>query len=126
MKILHLIYTNGLAGAEKYLTHLLFPLKSKGFECHLLMVSGPKAGSSLVPFLQDMKEKGIPSTLMISRKRDFFQTAKKISDYLSDNNISIVHSHLLNSDILVTLVKLFYKKNIIVISTKHGYSEKIL
>jgi glycosyltransferase involved in cell wall biosynthesis len=126
MKILHLIYTNGIAGAEKYLMHLLPPLKERGIECHLMIVCYPGFESSLKDYCAAMRNAGIPASLIITRKTGFYKAARRINEYLEDNRITYLHSHLLNSDVLATMVKVFFNKNIVIISTKHGYKESIL
>ncbi|MEJ7626501.1 MAG: glycosyltransferase family 4 protein [Ferruginibacter sp.] len=126
MKILHLIYTNGIAGAEKYLKHLLPPLKNQGIECHLIMVCAPGFESPLKIYCSQLQGSGIPSTLEISTRQGFFNTARKIALYLKKHNISYLHSHLLNSDVLATIVKNIFFRNLVIISTKHGYKESVL
>lgn len=127
MKILHLIYTNGIAGAEKYLSHLLTSLKEHGIECHLIIVCAPGFEIPLQNYCDELKKAGVPTTLFISNRRaSLLITSYKIGKYLRENNISYIHSHLLNSDVFATLVKVFYNKSVIIISTKHGYKESIL
>lgn len=126
MKILHLIYTNGIAGAEKYLKHLLPPLHDHGIECHLIMVCAPGFESALEKYCAETRETGIPASLIISTRNGFIKTAQSISAYLTKNDIHYIHSHLLNSDVLATIVKLLFKRSVVIISTKHGYKESIL
>ena len=45
MKILHLICTNGIAGAEKHLNYLLPGMAAYNYECHLIIVH-PALGTS--------------------------------------------------------------------------------
>lgn len=125
MKILHLIYTNGVAGAEKYLVHLLPPMRKLGFNCHLVIVCAPGAEGNLKNYCNILLEKQVPVKLIITSRNFFFNTARSINNYLKEQNIKIIHSHLLNSDLLATMVKVFFNKDIILISTKHGYKESI-
>ena len=126
MKILHLIYTHGIAGAEKYLRHLLPPLKNENTESHLILVCPPGFEKKLQDYCADMRECGIPSTTLVYSKNGFFAAAKKIAAYTKANDISYLHSHLVNSDILAILVKFLYNHKLTLISTKHGYSEYVL
>lgn len=127
LKILHLIYTNGIAGAEKYLMYLLPPLKEQhGIECHLIMVCAPGFEAPLEKYCIESNESGIPTTLFISSRRNIFTMAYKIGQYLKKNQIIYIHSHLLNSDVVATVIKVIYNKSVRIISTKHGYKESIL
>lgn len=126
MKVLHLIYTHGVAGAEKYLQHLLPPLHQYNIESHLILVSPKEYTDKLAAYCLNMTEKGIPVTVITGNKSSFIKTAKKIDSYTRQHNITYLHSHLINSDVLAILVKKFYNRNITLISTKHGYNEKIL
>lgn len=125
MKILYLIYTNGVAGAEKYLLHLLPSLREKGFDCHIIIVCAPGSEIFLEKYLEELKAKDIPATLIISRRRGFLGTARTVYRYLQRQKINILHSHLINSDVLATLVKLIFYPQLVIISTKHGYREHI-
>jgi glycosyltransferase involved in cell wall biosynthesis len=69
---------------------------------------------------------GISTTLIVANRLSIVVTAKKIYDYLKINDISIVHSHLLNSDLIAAILKMLFYPKLILISTKHGYQEKIL
>lgn len=126
MKILHLIYTHGIAGAEKYLKHLLPPLKEYDVECHLILVAPAPFYSKLAPYIAEMETLGISAQVLQYSKKDFFKAAKKIAAYTKQHNINFLHSHLVNSDVLAILTKKLYNKKLTLISTKHGYSEDIL
>ena len=126
MKILHLIYTNGVAGAEKYLINLLPSLGEFGYEAHLLIVCNPDTKDKLADYVEDVKKLGIPVKLLTSRRRHYLHCARNISTYMKENDISVIHSHLMNSDMIASLVKMFFMPGVQIISTKHGYSEDIL
>ncbi len=125
MRILHLIYTNGIAGAEKYLLHLLPGLAANGIECHLVVVCSGQAKPKLKKFFGELNEHGIPVNFIESRKVAFFFAAMKVLKYLRKNKIRFIHSHLLNSDVIATIAG-YFSPNTKIISTKHGYSELIL
>lgn len=126
MKIAQLIYTNGIAGAEKYLMHLLPPLKQYEIDCHLILICSAGAQKQLSTYCERMNQAGIPATLFVTSRIGFLQTAGKINRYLKTHNIHYLHSHLLNTDVLATLVKFCFNRKILLISTKHGYQESIL
>jgi len=127
LRILHLLYTQGVAGAEKHLLDLLPELKKHDIDCQLLCISSPKATTSIKEYCDQMSKKGIKTTLLIAKsKLSFLSAAKQISVYLKSNQIHIVHSHLFNADLITVLVKKIYIQTLTILSTKHGYEEKYL
>jgi glycosyltransferase involved in cell wall biosynthesis len=127
LKILHLIYSSGIYGAEKYLHTLLPELKNYDIDCELLFICQKKSIPSLQEYCNEMNEKGIKTTLLpITSQMSFLLTARIIFRYLKANNIQIVHSHLFSADFIAVLIKKLYFKKLIILSTKHGYEEKYL
>ena len=126
MKILHLIYTNGVSGAEKHLLNLLPGLKLKGIDCHLIIVCPPAFYKNLKDFAQEFIENNIPTEVIASKKNLSFKTLQLINRYLNRHNIPILHSHLVRSDIMAALIKEFFNRKLFLISTKHGYQEKVM
>jgi len=126
MKILHIIYTLGISGAEKYLRHLLPGLKNYGIETHLIIICTKETHHLLTQFTAELNNDGVQTSLIDSSKIKFIFAAKEINRYCLKNNIKIIHSHLSNSDLIAVMVKKFYNPKIIIISTKHGYDENVL
>lgn len=127
MRILHLIYTSGIYGAEKYLHTLLPELKKYDIESHLLFICPKNSISSLQEYCDEMNEAGIKTTLLpTTSQMSFLLTARIIFRYLKSNNIQIVHSHLFSADFIAVFIKKLYFKKLIILSTKHGYEETYL
>jgi len=126
VKLLHLIYTKGISGAEKYLMDLLPGLKPHGIECELMLVTPGKPGDQLIAYRNRMNELGITTTILSARRTGFIFAAGKLNRYLRKKGIHILHAHLFNADLLAALTKQFFYPDLFVISTKHGYSEKVL
>ncbi|HEY5371568.1 MAG TPA: glycosyltransferase family 4 protein [Hanamia sp.] len=127
MRILHLIYTSGIYGAEKHLLDLLPELKKYDIHCDLLFICPKRSIASLQEYCNQMNGKGVKTTLLpTTSKISVLLTARKIFRYLKLNNIRIIHSHLFSADIIAVLIKEIYFKKLIVLSTKHGYEEKYL
>lgn len=126
MKILHLIFSEQIAGAEKYLLDLLPGLKDEGFDCHLLCVCPTEAKHKFAGYCEELKSKGVKATLFTGKVSGFLSVARKINQYLIENNIAHLHSHLFKSDLLAVTVKKLFNKKLFLISTKHGYQEKYL
>ncbi|MEO7393552.1 MAG: glycosyltransferase, partial [Chitinophagaceae bacterium] len=127
MRILHLIYTSGIAGAEKYLLNLLPGLKNYDIDSELFFICPKKSIASLQIYCAEMNAIGIKTTLLpIQSKFSFLLTARTISQYLKSHKIQIVHSHLFSADLIAVLIKKIYFKKLIILSTKHGYEEEYL
>ncbi len=126
MKIVHLIYTEAVAGAEKYLLNLLPGLKQYEIECDLICVCPKLSVSILTSYCDIMRSKGVKTTLIQGSKKNFLSIAKAINNYLNKEGITIVHSHLSNADLIAVLVKIILNKKIFIISSKHGYDERYL
>lgn len=126
MKVVHLIYTGGISGAEKYLMDLLPGLREQGIETHLIVVSPASAAASLADYCGEMRKQGVPLLQLTSSKWGYWGTARRIARYLKEEKIHFLHAHLFNADFLAALVKQFFYRDVYLLSTKHGYSEKTL
>ena len=124
MKILHLIYSEQVAGAEKYLLDLLPGLKDEGIECHLICVTPAKDEYKFTALCEELNGKGIKAALINGTVKNFLSIARIINKYLSYNKIKYLHAHLFKSDLLAVMVKKLFNRKIILLSTKHGYEEK--
>jgi len=126
VKVLHLIYTKGISGAEKYLMDLLPGLKPHGIECELMLITPGKPGDQLLAYETRMNELGITTSILSAQRTGFIFTARKLNRYLREKRIHILHSHLFNTDLLAAMTKQFFYPDLFIISTKHGYTEKVL
>lgn len=126
MRILHVIYTHGVGGAEKYLKHLLPGLKAYGINCDLIVVCTKKTESTFAAYCKEVNGLGVKTSLIVAEKYGILKTAKKVNEYLKREQISILHTHLFHADLMAALLKTFFNKQIRIISTKHGYQEKVL
>lgn len=126
LKILHMIVTDGVSGAERHLHHLLTGMSGHGITCELFFISPSSAVKELTHFCKGFEESDVKTTIIVSDRPFSLQTAKQVNRYLRQNDISVLHSHLIRTDMLASLVKQFLFKKLFIISTKHGYQEKVL
>lgn len=126
MKILHLIYSEAVSGAEKYIKQLLPGLHQYGIQCHLIVVTAQRTSAVFKNFCDEIETQGVAASLIVANRLSIFNTAKKINNYLKQNEIRIVHSHLVNSDLIATVLKTFFYPGLYLISSKHGYKEQVM
>jgi len=126
LKILHLIYTEAVSGAENYVKHLIPGLKQFNINCDLIVVSPRRTAPAFTEYCNQLNALGIPTTLIIANRVSIIATAIKINAYLRKHKIKIVHSHLLNSDLIAAVLKTLFYPKLYLISSKHGYQEKVL
>jgi glycosyltransferase involved in cell wall biosynthesis len=126
MKILHVIYTHGVGGAEKYLKHLLPGLKNYGISCDLMVVCTKNTRATFEAYCNSVNSLGVKTTLLVAEKYDIIKTARNVNNYLKAEQINILHTHLFHADLMAAVLKTFFNKQIRIISTKHGYQEKVL
>ena len=124
MKILHLIYSEQVAGAEKYLLDLLPGLKDEGIECHLVCVTPAKDAYKFTGLCDELNSRGVKAILLNGTIKNFLPIARSVNKYLTDNKIKYLHAHLFKSDLLAVMLKKLFNRKIILLSTKHGYEEK--
>lgn len=124
MKILHLLYSEQVAGAEKYLLDLLPGLKNEGIECHLICVTPAKDEHKFTRLCEELNNNGVKAVLLNGTIKNFLSIARSINKYLFDNKIKYLHAHLFKSDLLAVMVKKLFNQKVILLSTKHGYEEK--
>lgn len=123
MKILHLIFSKQVAGAEMYLLNLLPGINKQGIECHLIFVIPKKNRNNFTWLIKQLNKEGVKAIIITSGIFNFLGAATKINRYLRNNNIKYLHSHLFKSDILAVMVNKLYNKRLHLISTRHGYQE---
>lgn len=127
LKVAHLIHTLGVSGAEKHLLFLLPALKDLGIDCELICITNQKSKSIVENYLRQFEKAGIKTSLLTYKSKiRFWNISRKIAHYLIQQQAQIVHAHLFNSDIIAGLIKTFFYKKFILISTKHGYNEDYL
>ncbi|MDX8337054.1 glycosyltransferase [Candidatus Cetobacterium colombiensis] len=114
MKILHIITSLELGGAEKLLLDLIPAQKRQGADVELLVLDtkGEK-------FLEEYKKRGIKVHVTKINDKLSFKNIFEISRIIKENKIELVHTHLVHAQIWTSVARYFNKK-IIYITTEHS------
>lgn len=118
MKVLHLIDSEGLYGAEKMLLTLVGGQRNSGVDACIL--SSTNNAEVRKPLVQTAKEQGLPVIEWLMKDGLNFFQALKIVSYAKENNFSVLHAHGYKFDILMGLIPLFIRK-LPLVCTLHGY-----
>ena len=94
-KLLHIIESLGVGGAEQLLVGIINGLE--GYEHHLIILNSPDDLRSKIH-----REHSFLN-LQAKRKIDLLLAIRKVKRYIKENGIDIVHSHLYNANILARL-----------------------
>ena len=118
MKVLHLIDSGGLYGAERMLLALVAEQIKQGLEPMIL--SAGYLGEEEKAIELEAKRLGLPILEWRMSPGLNIKEALKIIKWSENNKISVLHSHGYKFDILVVMSKMF-KKRIPFVTTIHGY-----
>ncbi|HEY9051910.1 MAG TPA: glycosyltransferase [Gammaproteobacteria bacterium] len=119
MKILHVIDSDGIYGAEVMLMNLVMEQKKLGHQPEILSIEDIHSqGFSLA---EVAKSRELPVE-RLSTKRGFrLSTIRKILDYARVNKFDILHSHGYKGNILIGIVPHFLR-HVPAVSTIHGWT----
>ncbi|HSV12143.1 MAG TPA: glycosyltransferase family 4 protein [Hanamia sp.] len=127
MKVLHVIYSFGVYGAEKHLLDLLPELKKNNIDCELLCICLNNRVKFFKEYADELNNKGVKTQIWGSHSKiSIFPFTIRINKYLRKNNICILHTHLFSADLIGVIIKNFFFKQLVLLSTKHGYEENYL
>jgi glycosyltransferase involved in cell wall biosynthesis len=123
MKIVHLISTGGIAGAEKYLVE--FTSQSQKYIENIVIVLFEGECKNAKEYEAMFAKHNIKTYFF---RKSFIRSLdlcciKSIHVICEQENADIIHSHLIKSDIISFLMRKLFNSKIISVSTKHGYNE---
>lgn len=127
MKVLHVIYSFGVYGAEKHLLDLLPELKRNNIDCELVCICLKKRVVFFKEFANELNGKGVKTQIWASHSKiSLLSFSIKMNNYLRKNSINVLHTHLFSADLMGVIIKTFFLKQLVLLSTKHGYEESYL
>jgi glycosyltransferase involved in cell wall biosynthesis len=121
MKILFTQKTNGISGSELYLLQILPELKRRGYDVEMLLICPTKQNNN-AHFKKILTDEGILCHEIYGHNSLSPLLLHKIYRVINNGNYDIVQSNLVHADLWMALIKLFWKKDLKIISVKHGYS----
>jgi L-malate glycosyltransferase len=127
LKVLHIIYSFGVYGAEKHLLDLLPELKKHNIDCELLCICLKNRVIFFKEYANELNSKGVKTQIWGSHSKiSLLSFSIKINNYLRKHNITILHTHLFSADLIGVIIKRIFFKQLVLLSTKHGYEENYL
>ncbi len=119
MKILHIITSLELGGAEKLLTELIPYQKSMGHFVKIMILSDKDA-----IFKKNLEDKGVEVLVCSSNSIKSFLNPLSILKEIKKENYDIVHAHLVHAQYWTRVAKIFDTGNRIYITTEHSTSNR--
>lgn len=118
MKVLHLIDSGGLYGAEKMLLNLVQEQLNQGLEPMILSAGEPHIAEK--PIESEAKRLGLPVTAWRMAPGLNLKEARRILRWAQEEKYQLLHSHGFKFNVLIGLFPKFLRK-IPSIATLHGY-----
>ena len=120
MRILHVITTLDMGGAERLMVDLLPLLKERGDEVELLLFNGV-----MTPFRQELEEKGVIIHELSKSKGNIRHTEVynpvniiKLCRYMSQYDV--IHTHNTASQLYVPIARLVSRSHVKLVTTEHN------
>lgn len=118
MRILHIINTLNIAGAERLMTAMIPVQKSCGHQVELLILN-----DTMTTFYKSLQEKGIKIHAFHMKGGEYSPMAVlKLRKYMS--LYDIVHVHLFPSQYWVAICKWLFRLRIPIVTTEHSTSNR--
>ncbi len=121
MKILFVQIVRKLAGSEKYIIEVMPLLREKGIDCEFLCVALKEDSMRHLEVTEKLETLDIKVHTIISDTTFSYALLKKIYAVVKIGNYDLINSHLIHADVWMACVKRLFDKNLILVSTKHGY-----
>lgn len=120
MKILHILDSDGIYGAEVMLLNLMGEHMRMGHEPILLSMEDP-TGSEKRSLAEEALKRGLDTIKFKSNRGYSLKSANKIIKYAVERGVELVHSHGYKGNILLASLPK-HKRRMPIISTLHGWT----
>jgi glycosyltransferase involved in cell wall biosynthesis len=110
-----------LSGTEWHILNLIPKLIEKGHEVHFLAFMDVKSLEKANELVQMFLDRKIV-VHQLNVESDFsFKLYKKNADIIKSEGYDIIHSHLIRTDFIMSVVKALFLKKMFLISSAHGF-----
>lgn len=115
IRVLHLISSNGLYGAEKVLLELASGMNSNGASVWLVGVRN--LHNPHLEIIDEARKRGIPAGVVESNARFDARTVNQLVRFIRENRINLIHTHNYKSDFIG--MSAARRTNIAIVATNH-------
>lgn len=123
MKILHVQKMGKIAGSENYLLEIVPSLKKNGIDVEFLCIYNKGNEDLFSPFIAKLERNKVKVHLIPVKNFPTFKTLQQIYRLIKNGKYDLIHTHLIHADFFLAMVKFFFNRRLILVSTKHGYEE---
>ena len=116
-RVLHLISSGGLFGAERVMLSLGKAMNMNGSAVWLGALRN--SHNPHLEIIEEAKQNNIPYGVFDSKGQVDFSTANRIACFIRERKISLIHTHNYKATVLAVLVS--WKTGVSVLSTTHGW-----
>lgn len=120
LRILHLISSNGIYGAEKVLLSLCSSMNVGEYESWVVVIKN--AYNPHTEVIEEAKKIGLSVFIIDSKGRFDYNAIKTLANFIKNNGINIIHTHNYKANLIGLLAA--RKAKIPIIATLHGYIGK--
>ncbi len=122
IKVVQLIGSTGVFGAERWILALMRYLDPNEVSCTIVNLVDEDSGKDS-PIVIEAKSRGLNAIDFYTGGRFNPSASKRLAKWLERHNYNIIHSHGYKSDFVAYLTKK-KKRDIFLISTPHGWSKE--
>ncbi len=122
IKVIQLIGSTGVFGAERWILALMRYLDPKEVHCTIVNLVDEKTEEDS-PIVAEAHKRGLDAIDFYTGGKFNPLAASRLASWLDKNQYNILHSHGYKSDFLAYLTKK-KKKDLFIISTPHGWSKE--
>lgn len=119
MRVLHLISSGGVYGAEKMLFSLVSAQVAQGLSPMILFAADDGVTNELE---FEAKRLGVPAKAWPMRSGLDFSSCKKLLDWAKDENYRILHTHGYKFTVLIGILNWLIPHHFLLVATCHGYT----
>lgn len=121
MKILFVQKEGGIFGAENYQLKIIPALMQQGYTIDFLRLYTRYQGGKGGRFIELLNSFGVKTYEINIGRWPKPWNLLHIYKIVKSGNYDLIHTHLIHADFHLALVKLFFNRNLRMVSTKHGY-----